>query len=144
LSDKNLQIQDGIGIGQYLLPAGKPRSRRFRDAVARGLDPDNIEILYMAQRVYSDLADDTLNKLAILAPGSARMQQVIAERLINGGDLKGATEHYRKALEIDPHLPGVHYELAEAILESAPGDSRAAGCGGTGTGDRREARWRQR
>jgi len=79
----------------------------------------------MAQRVYSDLADDTLNKLAMLAPGSARMQQVIAERLINGGDLKGATEHYRKALEIDPHLPGVHYELAEAILEGAPGDSRA-------------------
>src|ERR1035438_2307751 len=79
----------------------------------------------MAQRVYSDLADDTLNKLAILAPGSARMQQVIAERLINGGDLKGATEHYRKALEINPHLPGVHYELAEAILESAPGDAQS-------------------
>jgi predicted Zn-dependent protease len=89
------------------------------------LDPDNVEILYMAQRVYFDLADDTLNKLAILAPGSARMQQVIAERLINDGDLKGATEHYRKALEQNPRLPGVHYELAEAILEAAPNDSEA-------------------
>ena len=53
------------------------------------------------------------------------MQQVIAERLINEGDLKGATEHYRKALEIDPRVPGVHYELAEAILESAPTDAEA-------------------
>ena len=40
----------------------------------------------MAQRLYSELADDTLNKLAVVAPGSARMQQVIAERLVNGGD----------------------------------------------------------
>ena len=87
------------------------------------IDPDNIEVLYMAQRAYSDLADDTLNKLAILAPGSARMQQVIAERLINEGDLKGAVEHYRKALAINPRLPGVHFELAEATLESAPNDA---------------------
>ena len=66
------------------------------------LDPDNVDVLFMAQRVYSELADDTLNKLAVLAPGSARMQQVIAERLVNGGDLKGAIEHYRKALADRP------------------------------------------
>jgi predicted Zn-dependent protease len=88
-------------------------------------DPDNVEILYMAQRIYSELADGTLNKLALLAPGSARMQVVIAERLLNEGDLKGATEHYRKAIDLDPRLPGVHYELAEAILEAAPGDAQA-------------------
>jgi tetratricopeptide (TPR) repeat protein len=84
------------------------------------LDPDDVDILYIAQRLYQELAEDTLNKLAVLAPGSARMQQVIAERLINAGDLAGAAEHYRKALEIDPRIPGVHYELAQAIFESAP------------------------
>ena len=31
-------------------------------------------------------------------------------------------EHYRKALEIDPRLPGVHFELAQATLESARSD----------------------
>ncbi len=84
------------------------------------LDPDNTDLLYTAQRIYSELADDTLNKLAILAPGSARMQQVIAERLVNGGDLTNAIEHYRKARQIDPRLPGIRFELSEAILESAP------------------------
>jgi tetratricopeptide (TPR) repeat protein len=84
------------------------------------IDPDNVNLLYTAQRIYSELAEDTLNKIAIVAPGSARMQQVIAERLVNGGDLNGAMEHFHKALEIDPHLPGVRYELSEAILESAP------------------------
>src|ERR1700722_13049701 len=79
----------------------------------------------MAQRVYSELADDTLNKLAVLAPGSARMQQVLAGRLVNEGDLPGAVDHYRKALEIDPRLPGVHFELGEAILESSSASPQA-------------------
>ena len=125
LKDKHLQIQTGLELANIYYQQGSlDRAASVMRSLV-DLDPDNVEILYMAQRVYSDLADDTLNKLAILAPDSARIQQVIAERLINGGDLKGATEHFRKALEINSHLPGVHYELAEAILESAPGDAQA-------------------
>jgi tetratricopeptide (TPR) repeat protein len=125
LKDKNLKIQVGLELaGIYSQKGNIDRTASVMQSLV-DLDPDNVEILYMAQRVYFDLADDTLNKLAILAPGSARMQQVIAERLINDGDLKGATEHYRKALELNPRLPGVHYELAEAILEAAPNDSEA-------------------
>jgi tetratricopeptide (TPR) repeat protein len=125
LKEKNLKIQVGLELaGIYSQEGNIERTASVMQSLV-DLDPDNVEILYMAQRVYFDLADDTLNKLAILAPGSARMQQVIAERLINDGDLKGATEHYRKALEQNPRLPGVHYELAEAILEAAPNDSEA-------------------
>jgi len=125
LKDKSLQIQVGMELaGIYDQQGNLDRTASVMRSLV-DLDPGNVEILFMAQRVYSDLADDTLNKLAILAPRSARMQQVIAERLINAGDLQGATEHYRKALEIDPHLPGVHYELAEAILELSPNDPQA-------------------
>ena len=125
LQDKPLRIQVGMELaalddGQGDLDATASVMRTLVD-----LDPDNVDILYAAQRVYSELADDTLNKLAIVGPQSARMQQVIAQRLINAGDLQGATEHYRKALEINPRLPGVRYELAEAILESSPNDARA-------------------
>jgi Tfp pilus assembly protein PilF len=125
LQDKPLRIQVGMELaglydGQGDLDATASVMRTLVD-----LDPENADILYAAQRVYSELADDTLNKLAIVAPQSARMQQVIAERLINAGDLQGATDHYRKALEINPRLPGVRYELAEAILELSPNDVRA-------------------
>lgn len=122
LKDKSLQIQAGTELANiYHRQGNLDRAASMMRSLV-DLDPDNVEILYMAQQVYSDLAEDTLNKLAILAPGSARMQQVVAERLINAGDLKAATEHYRKALEIDPRLPGVRYELGEAILESSPTD----------------------
>jgi len=125
LKDKNLETQAGMELANIYYQQGNlDRAASVMRSLV-DLAPDNIEVLYMAQRVYADLADDTLNKLALLAPGSARMEQVIAERLINDGDLKGATEHYRKALAIDPRLTGVHYELAEAILEAAPGDAEA-------------------
>lgn len=89
------------------------------------LNPENTDILFFAQNVYQEMADDTLNKLALLAPESPRMQQAIAERLVNAGDLKGAEEHYRQALKVDPYLPGAHFELAEVILEGNPNSSAA-------------------
>jgi tetratricopeptide (TPR) repeat protein len=125
LKDKSLRIQAGMELARIYDQEGDMDATA---SVMRSLvdtDPDNVDILFMAQRVYTELADDTLNKLAIVAPGSARMQQVIAERLVNEGDLKGAIEHYKKALEIDPRLPSMHFELGEALLESAPSDAGA-------------------
>ncbi|MFI5096477.1 MAG: tetratricopeptide repeat protein [Candidatus Acidiferrales bacterium] len=125
LRDKPLRIQVGVELaGLYDRDGALDATAAVMRSLVE-LDPDNVEILYAAQRVYSELADDTMNKLAIVGPQSARMQQVIAQRLINEGDLKSATEHYRKALEINPRLSGVHYELAEAILESSPDDPQA-------------------
>ena len=89
------------------------------------LNPENIDILFFAQNVYQDMADDTLNKLALLAPDSPRMQEVVAEHLVNEGDLQDATRHYRQAIAMDAYLPGAHFELAEAILEANPNDATA-------------------
>jgi tetratricopeptide (TPR) repeat protein len=125
LRDKRLRLQVGMELAELYDQQSNPGAVAgvMRELV--DLDPDNVDVLFMAQRVYTELADNTLNKLAVLAPGSARMQQVIAEHLVNAGDLKNALDHYRKALQIDPRLHGVHFELAEAILESASSDAAA-------------------
>ena len=125
LKDKPLRLQVGIELAALYDQHGEPGATASVMRSLVDLDPDNVDVLFMAQRVYSELADDTLNKLAVLAPGSARMQQVIAERLVNGGDLQHAIEHYRRALQIDSHLPGVHFELGEAILQASPNDPAA-------------------
>jgi tetratricopeptide (TPR) repeat protein len=123
LKDKPMRLQVGLELASLYEQQGDPGATASVMHSLVDLDPDNVDVLFMAQRVYSELADDTLNKLAVLAPGSARMQQVVAERLVNGGDLPHAIEHYRKALQIDPRLPGVHFELGEAILQSSPFDA---------------------
>jgi tetratricopeptide (TPR) repeat protein len=123
LKDKPLRLQVGLELATLYDQLGDPGGTASVMRSLVDLDPDNVDVLFMAQRVYAELADDTLDKLAVLAPGSARMQQVIAERLVNEGDLKGAIDHYREALRIDSRLSGVHFELGEAILELAPNDS---------------------
>src|ERR1700684_976268 len=123
LKDKQLRLQVGMELAALYDQQGDPGATACVMRSLVDLDPDNVEVLFMAERVYSELADGTLNKLAVLAPGSARMQQVIAERLVNDGDLKGAIDHYRKALRIDPQVRVVNFEWGEAILESATGNA---------------------
>jgi tetratricopeptide (TPR) repeat protein len=121
--DNKLRTQVGIELADIYYQQGEMERTASVLHTLLNLNPDNVDILFFAQRVYSELADDTLNKLAVLAPNSARMEELIAERLINAGNLKAATEHYRKALEINPSLPGMHLELAEALMESSPNDA---------------------
>lgn len=125
LQDKGLQVQVGLELSAIYYQEGELDLAASIMRTLVNLEPENIEILFASQRLYFELAGDTLNKLAILAPGSARMQQVIAERLINDGDLKNAIEHYRRALQLQANLTGVHYELAEAILEVSPNDPQS-------------------
>jgi tetratricopeptide (TPR) repeat protein len=125
LTEKHLRTEVGMELaGLYYQQGDMDRTTSMIQSLL-GLDPDNVDVLYFAQLVYTEIADDTLNKLTILAPGSARMEQVIAEHLVNGGDLPGAIVHYKKCLEMNPRMVGVHFELAEAILQNTPSDAAA-------------------
>ena len=117
LQDKKIRTQVGIELVSSYYEQGDLEHTSSTLGVLLQLNPDDVEVLYMAQRVYQEMSDDTLNKLAILAPDSARMQQVISERLINSGNPTGAIEHYRAALKINPKLPGVHFEIGESLLQ---------------------------
>ena len=119
LKDPKLRVQVGVELADVYYQNGDLDHTLPVVHELVELAPDNADILFFAQRIYSEAADDTMNKLALLSPDSARMQQLIAEKLINAGDLNGAVEHYRKALAADPRLPGMHFELAEAILEGS-------------------------
>ncbi len=125
LHDRSLRTETGLMLASLDYRRGDLDGAVTVVQALVNLSPDNLNVLFMAQRIYTDLAYDTTNKLAVLAPGSARMQEVIAERLVNAGDLRGAIEHYRKALAIDPNLADVHFELGEAILQLAPSDSQS-------------------
>ncbi|MGH9343229.1 MAG: tetratricopeptide repeat protein [Terriglobia bacterium] len=125
LKDKKLRTEVGMELADLYYRAGDlDRASPLLQSLVE-INPDNIDVLYLAQRVYTEMANGIVNKLAVEAPGSARMQQVIAERLVNEGDTQGAIEHYKKALAIDPHLAGVHFELGEALLQLTSADAQA-------------------
>jgi tetratricopeptide (TPR) repeat protein len=125
LKDVRMRTQVGIELADLYYQQGDLGETGSILYTLSSINPDNVDILFFEQRVYSELASSALDKLALLAPDSARMQQLIAEKLINTDDIKNAIVHFRKALAANPRLPGTHFELAEALMEGSPKDPKA-------------------
>jgi len=82
-------------------------------------EPDDPAILYLSYRTYSDLAAQTLSRLGQVAPESPQMHQILAQAMASQDDFQGAIAQYRRALEIDPHLPGAHFEIGQLTLANS-------------------------
>jgi tetratricopeptide (TPR) repeat protein len=80
--------------------------------------PKNPEVLYLAYRIHSAMGARAVANLVKAAPESARLRQITAELLEIEGDFAGAIVQYRKALEIEPKLPGAHRALGVALMNN--------------------------
>lgn len=119
LKAEKLRLQAGMELVETYYQAGDLERAASTLTILRKLEPEDVNILYMAHRVYMDLADQAMLTVALVAPKSARMQQMMAEQLARHGKIESAIVHFRKALKIDPHLPGVHFELGEEFRNSS-------------------------
>jgi tetratricopeptide (TPR) repeat protein len=91
----------------------------------RQLQPSNPDVLFTAHRIYSDLADETTLGLAMSAPQSTRMKQLMAHELARRGDSQGAIANYRAAIALDPELSDLHFELADMLFGSSSAADQA-------------------
>lgn len=119
LQDKKLQVRAGMALAELDYQQGDLEKTSAVLGVLQKLDPTNVDVLYVVYRVHTDLATQARDRLALVAPNSARMHQLLAQHLVTEGDAKGAIVEYREAVRIDSRLPGAHFELGEAILEDS-------------------------
>lgn len=89
-------------------------------------DSNDPELLYDAYRVYTQLASHALASLIQVDPTSPRLHEVVAQSLMSRRDFTGAIAEYRKAIDEDSHLSGVHFELGQAILAGSQTSSARA------------------
>jgi tetratricopeptide (TPR) repeat protein len=119
LQEEKLRIEAGMELIEIYYGAGNLDKAVGIVSILRQLQPADTDILYTANRIYADLAGETMLSIALLAPKSARMHQVMAHELARQGNTDGAIAHYREALKIAPRLPGLHFELAEVLNRSS-------------------------
>jgi predicted Zn-dependent protease len=111
-------------IDSYSASGDLDKAATVASALLRA-EPTDPGLLYTAYRIYSDLAGEAMLDLSIAAPESGQMHQAMAHELYRERDLAGAIVNFRKAIAADPNLPGVHFELAEALHASADPKVRA-------------------
>jgi tetratricopeptide (TPR) repeat protein len=122
LQEEKLRVETGMELIEIYYAAGDLEKAAGVAGALRRLKPADPDILYTANRIYADLADEAMLALSMAAPKSARMHQAMAHELARQGDNQGAIAHYREALKLDPDVPGGHFELAE-MLNGASGSS---------------------
>jgi tetratricopeptide (TPR) repeat protein len=117
--EEKIKIEAGMELIELYSSAGELHKSA---TVVDGLDalyPTNPQVLYASYRIHSDLAEQAMLSLALVAPTSALMHQVMAHELELHGHTAGAIEQYRLALKLNPKLPGLHFELAELLNSSS-------------------------
>ncbi|HVW83452.1 MAG TPA: tetratricopeptide repeat protein [Bryobacteraceae bacterium] len=127
IDEQKLKIESGMQLIEIYYASHDLDKAAAVVSVLRQIKPTDPDILYAAHKIYADQADETMLSLAMASPESPRMRQMMGDELARQGNIEGAIRNYRDALKADPHLPGVHFRLAEMLNNSSgPTDRKAA------------------
>lgn len=119
IKEPSVRLEAGLELIELYTAAQElPKAAAVVEVLRAGA-PTDPRILYAAYRIYSDLSGEALLDLSVAAPNSGQMHQAMAHELNRIGNNSGVIADLRKAIAIDPSLPGIHFELAEALHASS-------------------------
>lgn len=118
LTELPIRIQAGLALVE--IDAASQDLGNAAEVIARlrEVAPTDPRVLYTAYRIATDQAGEAMLSLSLVAPDSAQMHQAMAHELERALEIQGAIANLRKAAELDPQLPDIHYELAEALSQA--------------------------
>ncbi|GGH05571.1 tetratricopeptide repeat protein [Silvibacterium dinghuense] len=119
ITETKFKTQLGLAMVELYSASGELDKAAAIVAELRKSDPENVEVIYAAYRIHSDLAAESIVSLSLVDPDSPQMHQVMAHEETREGKTNEAIAEYRKAIALNPHLPGVHFELAELLNTSS-------------------------
>jgi tetratricopeptide (TPR) repeat protein len=82
-------------------------------------EPNNPEVLYISTHYFSELGIRAAQQLQAQSPVSYQARRLEAEALESQGKNDEAATIYRKILDENPKIPGIHYRLGQIALDSA-------------------------
>ncbi len=88
--------------------------------------PHDPDVLYSTAHFYSDIASRAAHELASKAPTSHQAEQLEAEAFESQENWDRAIAEYKRILDQDPKLNGIHYRIGRIFLSKSPADTEAA------------------
>ena len=117
-ADQKLEIEVGRDLIESYAATGDLDKASQMIGTLLKLQPTDPELLYISYRIHTDMATSAMLELGLAAPDSAQTHQAMAHELQRDHDLPGTIANLRIALKLNPTLPGIHFELAEALHAS--------------------------
>ena len=115
-TDRNVRKRAGLaGLHCAMTHNEQFESIPFLEILLRDFASDP-EVLYTATHAFSDLSLATSQTLAREAPFSYQVHLLNGEALELQGKWDEAAAEYRRIIDINPMLPGVHARLGRALL----------------------------
>ncbi len=118
LKGEKVQAEVGKALIDSYTAAGDLEKAASTVSVWLESHPTDPGLLLMSYRLYSDLADNAMLTLAIAAPQGAEMHQAMALELRRHGDEAAAIANFRTAIQINPNLPGLHFQFGTLLYSS--------------------------
>ena len=115
LQEEKIKMQVGHALIDSYTSTGELAPAANIVSALLKLEPTDTGLLYTAFRLYSDLTDEAILTMAMTAPDSAHMHQMMARVLVREGDSPAAIKNYREAIRINPNIAALHFELAQLL-----------------------------
>jgi tetratricopeptide (TPR) repeat protein len=119
-SDKNLKRRMGLATVRCAMSLNQPDAAVAALQMLNREFPRDPDVLYVTIHAYSDLATRASQQLATIAPTSYQAEQLDAESLEMQGKWDEAEAEYRKILQQNPQVAGIHYRIGRIILSQPP------------------------
>jgi tetratricopeptide (TPR) repeat protein len=116
IADKDLKKRIGLdGVHCAMTHDAPYESLAFAEVLVREF-PRDPEVLYVVTHAFSDISLRASQDLMREAPFSYQVHELNAEALELQGKWDEAAAEYRRILEINPFLPGIHARLGRALI----------------------------
>ena len=126
LTDKQLKYRAVMSTARCAMSLDQTETAVEALLVLNREFPHDPDVLYSTSHFYSELALRAAQELAATAPTSHQAEQLEAEAFESQGNWDRAIAQYKKILEQEPKVAGIHYRIGRIFLSESPADAEGA------------------
>jgi tetratricopeptide (TPR) repeat protein len=116
LTDKQLEYRAAVATARCAMNLDQAQTAVNALWILKRDFPNDPEVLYLMTHYFSQLATRAAQEMAAVAPTSYQAHELEAESLESQENWEAAGNEYRKILEQNANLPGIHFRLGRVAL----------------------------
>jgi len=126
ITDRDLKYRAAMATTRCAMSLDQPETAVTALFLLNREFPHDPEVLYITTHYYGELASRASQELAATAPTSYQALELEAEAMESQSRWDDAAALYKKILEQNPKVPGIHFRLGRVALSKSESPANAA------------------